>query len=106
MAEREAGGCLHAYACTRRTWHRLRALLLLTRIALPRPVPQMHDQQLLRQGAQPCGNAPGQRGGDEPAMAQDAVESRYLAALQSCLLGDLRLEPLVVGLSDGYELCR
>lgn len=34
------------------------------------------------------------------------VEGPYLAAAQGALLGELRMEPLVLGLSDAYELCR
>jgi hypothetical protein len=50
------------------------------------------------------GNMCGSRGSGELALEQ--VEGRYLAALQAALLGELRVEPLVVGLSDAYELCR
>lgn len=39
-------------------------------------------------------------------MPLEAVEGSYLAAAHGALLGGLAMEPLVVGLSDGYELCR
>ena len=61
----------------------------------------MHDQQWQAH--------PGASGGGQAELAElplEAVEGGYLAALHACLLGELRLEPLVVGLSDGYELCR
>ena len=42
-------------------------------------------------------------GGEVPL---EAVGAPYLAAAHGALLGELRLDPLLVGLSDGYELCR
>lgn len=63
----------------------------------------MHDQQW--QAC--CASAPAQRQeGSTSELPLESVEGCYLAALHSSLLGELRLEPLVVGLSDGYELCR
>lgn len=53
---------------------------------------QMHDMQ--------------QRGGSGGTLPLDQVEGSYLAAAQGALLGELRLEPLVMGLSDAYEQCR
>ncbi|KAL4433860.1 hypothetical protein ABPG75_000301 [Micractinium tetrahymenae] len=53
---------------------------------------QMHDQQHRRAG------------GPELPLAE--VEGPYLEAAQGALLGELRMEPLVLGLSDAYELCR
>jgi hypothetical protein len=44
------------------------------------------------------------RGGSD--LPLDAVEGRYTCAAQAALLGGLRLEPLLVGLSDAYEMCR
>ena len=61
----------------------------------------MYDQQW--QGCPAAAPDQQQEGGELPL---EAVAGCYLAALHSCLLGELRLEPLVVGLSDGYELCR
>ena len=54
------------------------------------PGPQMHDEQRWVGGE----------------LALCAVRVEYLSAAQGALLGALRLEPLLVGLSDGYELCR
>ncbi len=34
------------------------------------------------------------------------VDGAYLACLEGCLLGEGRLDPLLVGLSDAYELLR
>jgi len=53
---------------------------------------QMHDQQQQWSA-----------GGELPLSA---VEGPYLAAAHAALLGELRFEPLVLGLSDAYELCR
>lgn len=36
----------------------------------------------------------------------EAADACYLDALRACLLGGLTMGPLLLGLSDGYELCR
>lgn len=54
----------------------------------------MHDQHL--QAA---------AGGGE-ALPLEAVDGGYLGAAHAALLGGLALEPLLVGLSDAYELAR
>lgn len=56
---------------------------------------QMHDQRAAWAAAGPTRE-----------LALEAVEGAYLAAAHGALLGELRLEPLLVGLSDAYELCR
>ena len=68
----------------------------------------MHDQQWLAvQQACSSGAQVGPReGGSSGELPLESVDGAYLAALHSSLLGELRLEPLVVGLSDAYELCR
>lgn len=54
-----------------------------------------------------CAAAPAQQQeGSTSELPLESVDGCYLAALHSSLLGELRLEQLVVGLSDGYELCR
>lgn len=70
---------------------------------LTKPDPsQMHDQQWQPHPDGAAAGAPAAL----PELPLEAVEGGYLAVLHACLLGELRLEPLVVGLSDGYELCR
>ena len=59
-------------------------------VALPRAPLQMHDQPEWR-----CSG-----------LELATVDGAYLAAAEAALLGELRLEPLVMGLSDAYELCR
>lgn len=53
--------------------------------------PQTYDQQAVCQGEE---------------VGADAVEDCYVRAAQAALLGGLRVDPLLVGLSDAYELCR
>ncbi|KAL4419518.1 hypothetical protein ABPG77_005749, partial [Micractinium sp. CCAP 211/92] len=53
---------------------------------------QMHDQR--------------QRWAGSAELPLEQVEGPYLEAAQGALLGKLRMEPLVLGLSDAYELCR
>jgi hypothetical protein len=57
----------------------------------------MYDRQHLWQG-------PG--GAVTSELRLEGVEGAYFEAAQAAVLGELRLEPLVVGLSDAYELCR
>ena len=60
------------------------------------PAPtQMHDQRL-----------PAHAHAAGEALAVEAVEGGYLGAAHAALLGGLALEPLLVGLSDAYELAR
>ena len=72
-----------------------RRLPTLVRCA-PAPT-QMHDQRLPAQAA---------AGAQGEALAVEAVEGGYLGAAHAALLGGLALEPLLVGLSDAYELAR
>ena len=41
-----------------------------------------------------------------PADTGTDVEGSYLACMEHCLLGEGLLDPLLVGLSDTYELLR
>lgn len=68
----------------------------------PLPLPQTHD---VRQQAR-CISTLGQEEGGEQLSMVEAAEACYLEALRACLLGGLTMEPLLLGLSDGYELCR
>ena len=71
---------------------------------------QMYDRQAAaaaaagQLGSPPAGHRSGGSGVRE--LALEEVDGSYVAALQAALLGELRVEPLVVGLSDAYELCR
>lgn len=68
----------------------------------PLPLPQTHD---VRQQAR-CTSALGHEEGGEQLSMVEAGDVCYLEALRACLLGGLTMEPLLLGLSDGYELCR
>lgn len=68
-------------------------------------------ERFLRQNAAACAqlaqmhDQPGRWTGSAE-LPVEQVEGAYLEAAGGALLGELRMEPLVLGLSDAYELCR
>jgi hypothetical protein len=61
-------------------------------------------ERFVRQNAEACGLLAQMH--DQQQLDVPTADGTYLEAAQSALLGELRFEPLLVGLSDAYELCR